>query len=41
MFGAVTSNALNDYSGSLAMQAGGVRIKRHVSAIIGTVAAYF
>ena len=41
MFGAVTSNALNDYSGSLAAQAGGVRIKRHVSAIIGTVAAYF
>ena len=37
MFGAVTSNALNDYSGSLAAQAGGVRIKRHVSAIIGTV----
>lgn len=41
MFGAVTSNALNDYSGSLAAQAGGVRIKRHVSAIIGTVVAYF
>ena len=41
MFGAVTSNALNDYSGSLAAQAGGVRIKRHVSAVIGTVVAYF
>ncbi len=40
MFGAVTSNALNDYSGSLAAQAGGVRIKRHVSALIGTGAAY-
>ena len=32
-FGAVTSNAMNDYSGSLAAQAGGVRIKRHISAI--------
>ncbi len=40
MFGAVTSNALNDYSGSLAAQAGGVRIKRHVSALIGTAVAY-
>ena len=41
MFGAVTSNALNDYSGSLAAQAGGVRIRRHWSAVIGTVVAYF
>jgi len=41
MFGAVTSNALNDYSGSLAAQAGGVRIKRHVSAVIGTAVAFF
>jgi NCS1 family nucleobase:cation symporter-1 len=41
MFGAVTSNALNDYSGSLAVQAGGVRIKRHWSAVMGTVVAFF
>jgi len=41
MFGAVTSNAMNDYSGSLAAQAGGVRIRRHVSAVIGTVVAFF
>ena len=40
VFGAVTSNAMNDYSGSLAAQAGGVRIKRHVSALIGTVIAF-
>ncbi len=41
MFGAVTSNALNDYSGSLAVQAGGVKIKRHISAVIGTAVAFF
>ncbi len=41
LFGAVTSNAMNDYSGSLAAQAGGVRIKRHVSAVIGTAVAFF
>lgn len=41
MFGAITSNAMNDYSGSLAAQAGGVRIRRHVSAVIGTVVAFF
>ena len=41
MFGAVTSNALNDYSGSLAVQAGGVKVKRHVSALIGTAVAFF
>lgn len=40
-FGAVTSNAMNDYSGSLAAQAGGVRIKRHLSAAVGTVIAFF
>jgi NCS1 family nucleobase:cation symporter-1 len=40
VFGAVTSNAMNDYSGSLAAQAGGVRIKRPVSALIGTVIAF-
>lgn len=41
VFGAITSNAMNDYSGSLAAQAGGVRIKRHVSAAFGTVIAFF
>lgn len=41
VFGAVTSNAMNDYSGSLAIQAGGVRLKRNWSAIIGTVLAFF
>jgi NCS1 family nucleobase:cation symporter-1 len=40
-FGAVTSNAMNDYSGSLAAQAGGVRVKRHISAAFGTVMAFF
>jgi NCS1 family nucleobase:cation symporter-1 len=40
MLGAVSSNALNDYSGSLAVQAGGVRIKRHYSALLGTVLAF-
>jgi NCS1 family nucleobase:cation symporter-1 len=41
VFGAVTSNAMNDYSGSLAVQAGGVRIKRHLSAAFGTAIAFF
>jgi NCS1 family nucleobase:cation symporter-1 len=41
VFGAVTSNAMNDYSGSLAVQAGGVRIKRHISAAFGTAIAFF
>lgn len=41
VFGAITGNAMNDYSGSLAVQAGGVRIKRHVSAAFGTVFAFF
>ncbi len=40
MFGAITSNAMNDYSGSLAVQAGGAQIKRHYSALIGTVLAF-
>jgi NCS1 family nucleobase:cation symporter-1 len=40
VFGAVTSNAMNDYSGSLAAQAGGLRIKRHISAAFGTVIAF-
>ena len=33
IFGAVTSNAMNDYSGSLALQAAGVRLKRNWSAV--------
>jgi NCS1 family nucleobase:cation symporter-1 len=41
IFGAVTSNAMNDYSGSLAAQAGGVPIKRTWSAVGGTVLAFF
>ncbi len=41
VFGAITSNAMNDYSASLAAQAGGVRIKRHFSAAIGTFMAFF
>jgi nucleobase:cation symporter-1, NCS1 family len=41
LFGAVTSNAMNDYSGSLAAQAGGVRVKRTWSAVAGTVLAFF
>jgi hypothetical protein len=31
-FGAITSNAMNDYSGSLALKAAGVRLKRNWSA---------
>jgi NCS1 family nucleobase:cation symporter-1 len=41
MFGAITSNAMNDYSGSLAAQAGGVRVRRTWSALAGTVLAFF
>ena len=41
VFGAVTSNAMNDYSGSLAIQAGGVRLRRNWSALIGTALAFF
>ena len=40
MFGAVTSNALNDYSGSLAVQAAGIKIRRHWSAVLGTLLAF-
>jgi nucleobase:cation symporter-1, NCS1 family len=40
MFGAVTSNALNDYSGSLAVQAAGIKIRRHWSAVLGTFLAF-
>lgn len=41
IFGAVTSNAMNDYSGSLAAQAGGVPVRRTWSAVGGTVLAFF
>jgi NCS1 family nucleobase:cation symporter-1 len=37
---AVSSNAMNDYSGSLALQTVGVRLRRPVSAVVVTVAAF-
>ena len=40
VFGAITSNAMNDYSGSLALQASGVRLRRNWSAASGTVIAF-
>ena len=40
MFGAVASNAMNDYSGSLALQAAGVKLRRNWSAALGTVLAF-
>ena len=40
MFGAVTSNAMNDYSSSLAVQAAGVRVRRNWSALAGTGLAF-
>ena len=40
IFGAITSNAMNDYSGSLALQAAGVKLKRNWSALLGTVIAF-
>lgn len=40
IFGAVTSNAMNDYSGSLALQAAGVKLKRNWSAALGTMLAF-
>jgi NCS1 family nucleobase:cation symporter-1 len=39
--GAVVSNAMNDYSGSLAIQAGGIRIKRNWTALYSTILAFF
>ncbi len=36
---AVASNAMNDYSGSLALQTVGVRVRRPVTAVVVTVAA--
>jgi NCS1 family nucleobase:cation symporter-1 len=38
---AVSSNAMNDYSGSLALQTVGVRLRRPVSAALVTVVAFF
>ena len=35
------SNAMNDYSGSLAMQTAGVRIRRPITALVVTVIAFF
>jgi nucleobase:cation symporter-1, NCS1 family len=40
IFGAITGNAMNDYSGSLAIQAAGVKIRRHWMAFAGTVLAF-
>ena len=40
VFGGITSNAMNDYSGSLALQAAGVRLRRNWSAAIGTMIAF-
>ena len=40
IFGSVTGTAMNDYSGSLAVQAGGVRIRRPFSAGAGTVLVF-
>jgi NCS1 family nucleobase:cation symporter-1 len=38
--GSVTSNAMNDYSGSLALQTVGVKVRRPVSAIVVVVMAF-
>lgn len=40
IFGAITSNAMNDYSGSLALQAAGMKLKRNWSAALGTLLAF-
>ncbi len=39
-FGAVTSNSMNDYTGSLAFQALGVRLRRPVTAVLVAVLAF-
>ena len=39
-FGAIASNAMNDYSGSLAMQTIGVKVRRPVSAALVSVIAF-
>jgi NCS1 family nucleobase:cation symporter-1 len=41
IFGSVTGTAMNDYSGSLAVQAGGVKIRRPFSAGLSTVLVFF
>jgi NCS1 family nucleobase:cation symporter-1 len=41
VFGSITGTAMNDYSGSLAVQAGGVRIRRPYSAGLGTILVFF
>jgi NCS1 family nucleobase:cation symporter-1 len=41
IFGSITGTAMNDYSGSLAVQAGGVRIRRPYSAGLGTILVFF
>jgi NCS1 family nucleobase:cation symporter-1 len=40
VFGAIVSNTMNDYTGSLAVQAAGARLKRPVTAAIVALAAY-
>jgi NCS1 family nucleobase:cation symporter-1 len=40
IFGTITSNAMNDYSGSLALQAAGVKLRRNWSAALGIVFAF-
>ena len=40
VFGAITSNSMNDYTGSLAFQALGARVKRPVTAALVAVLAF-
>jgi NCS1 family nucleobase:cation symporter-1 len=40
MFGAITANSMNDYSGSLAFQATGARVKRPITAAIVAAIAF-
>ena len=40
VFGAITSNSMNDYTGSLAFQAMGVRVQRPIIAGVVAVLAY-
>jgi len=39
-FGAITSNSMNDYTGSLAFQALGVRVRRPAAAVLAAVLAF-
>ena len=41
ILGTIASNSMNDYSGSLALQSGGIKIRRQWSALIGTFFAFF